>query len=72
MTHEAKFKDLEIHCSKFRDLSDTGCQIQGPPVNFSQRRLKSTLISITNPQNVGIKKKSTERQNQIESLNQLY
>jgi hypothetical protein len=35
MTPEAKFKDPEIHCSKFGDLSDTSCQVQGPPVNFS-------------------------------------
>jgi hypothetical protein len=35
MTPEAKFRDPEIHCSKFGDLSDTSCQVQGPPVNFS-------------------------------------
>jgi hypothetical protein len=35
MTHEAKFRDPEIHCSKFEELSDTRRQLQGPPVNFS-------------------------------------
>jgi hypothetical protein len=34
MTPEAKFRDPEIHCSKFGDLSDTCCQLQRPPVNF--------------------------------------
>jgi hypothetical protein len=35
MTPEAKFRDPEIHCSKFGDLNDTRRQLQGPPVNFS-------------------------------------
>jgi hypothetical protein len=35
MTPEGKFRDSEIHCSKFGDLSDTSCQVQGPPLNFS-------------------------------------
>jgi hypothetical protein len=34
MTPEGKFRDSEIHCSKFRDLSDTSRQV-GPPLNFS-------------------------------------
>jgi hypothetical protein len=34
MISEDKFRDPEIHCSKFGDLSDTSCQVQEPPVNF--------------------------------------
>jgi hypothetical protein len=40
MTPEAKFRDSEIYCSKFGDLSDTRCQVQGPPVNFTLFFLK--------------------------------
>jgi hypothetical protein len=35
MTPEAKFSDPEVHCLKFGNLSDTSCQVEGPPVNFS-------------------------------------
>jgi hypothetical protein len=37
MTPEAKFRDPEIHCLKFGNLSDTSCQVQEPPVNFSHQ-----------------------------------
>jgi hypothetical protein len=39
MTHEAKFRDPEIHCLKFGDPSDTSCQVQAPPMNFSRWRI---------------------------------
>jgi hypothetical protein len=57
MTPEAKFRDPEIHCSKFGDLSDTRRQLQGPPVNFSlicdgldaqQKELLDQLASLAN------------------------
>jgi hypothetical protein len=35
MTPEAKFRDPEIHCLKFGDLSDIRRQLRKPPVNFS-------------------------------------
>jgi hypothetical protein len=47
MTPKAKFRDLEIHCSKFGDLSDTRYQLQGPPVNFSRKRIRAPLLDLT-------------------------
>jgi hypothetical protein len=34
-TPEGKFRDSEIQCSKFGDLNNISCQVQGQPVNFS-------------------------------------
>jgi hypothetical protein len=46
MAPEAKFRVLEIHCSKFGDLSDTNCQVQGSLVNFSLKKRASYEASI--------------------------